>query len=221
MLFDAKGVDAKGEPPMIVIDRVACRTLGLSPKSIVNLAPERSAPFWEKLGLVYVPTPGAALLTSKDRADLDAALQAGADWIALSFVQRPDDVIVLADHFLSAQAELYGEQPKRLSDDAVATLRRYAWPGNVRELANVIEHAHVLAGQNLIEAGDLPERLRSIDEDGRTDPASDLCLADIERRAIAEALRRTNNKKFAACRLLGINIQRLNRKISKLGIRGR
>ncbi len=34
----------------------------------------------------------ASALTPKDRADLDAALQAGADWIALSFVQRPEDV---------------------------------------------------------------------------------------------------------------------------------
>ena len=31
-------------------------------------------------------------MTAKDRSDLDAALDAGVDWIALSFVQRPDDV---------------------------------------------------------------------------------------------------------------------------------
>jgi len=44
-----------------------------------------------------VNVPGVALpisaLTKKDRADLDFALEAGADWIALSFVQRPEDVI--------------------------------------------------------------------------------------------------------------------------------
>ncbi|WP_252405719.1 pyruvate kinase, partial [Escherichia coli] len=31
-------------------------------------------------------------LTDKDRSDLDAALNAGVDWIAVSFVQRPEDV---------------------------------------------------------------------------------------------------------------------------------
>src|SRR6202040_2097239 len=31
-------------------------------------------------------------LTGKDHSDLEAALDAGADWIALSFVQRPEDV---------------------------------------------------------------------------------------------------------------------------------
>ncbi|MFN3482813.1 MAG: pyruvate kinase, partial [Rhabdaerophilum calidifontis] len=34
----------------------------------------------------------SSALTDKDRSDLVAALEAGVDWIALSFVQRPDDV---------------------------------------------------------------------------------------------------------------------------------
>ncbi len=33
-----------------------------------------------------------AALTEKDRSDLDAALDLGVDWVALSFIQRPDDV---------------------------------------------------------------------------------------------------------------------------------
>jgi pyruvate kinase len=33
-----------------------------------------------------------AAMTEKDRSDLEAALDAGVDWVALSFVQRPDDV---------------------------------------------------------------------------------------------------------------------------------
>ena len=43
-----------------------------------------------------VNVPGVVLpltsLTAKDRRDLDLALELGADWIALSFVQRPEDV---------------------------------------------------------------------------------------------------------------------------------
>ena len=46
-----------------------------------------------------VNLPGAILplsaLTEKDLRDLDFALSLGADWIALSFVQRPDDVAEL------------------------------------------------------------------------------------------------------------------------------
>ncbi len=60
--------DAKENPPAIVLDRVALRGLDLSPKSKVAFVPESSTPFWESLGLVYVATPKAALLTSKERA---------------------------------------------------------------------------------------------------------------------------------------------------------
>jgi transcriptional regulator with PAS, ATPase and Fis domain len=135
--------------------------------------------------------------------------------------ERPDDVIVLANHFLNAQAAIYDESPKHLSPEAATLLQQHTWPGNVRELANVIEHAHVLAAGDEIAVSDLPERLRnaSNSDDDHTNGSRELRLVDVERRAIAEALRRTNFRKAAACRLLGINIQRLNRRMGKLGIR--
>jgi transcriptional regulator with PAS, ATPase and Fis domain len=132
--------------------------------------------------------------------------------------ERPGDILPLAQHFLDCQATLYSEQPKRLSDDAQAALLRHNWPGNVRELANVIEHAHVLSRGQIIDLPDLPDRLRTA-PGAFGAPVSDLYLLDIERRTIAEALRRSRYNKAEASRLLGINIQRLNRRIEKLGIR--
>lgn len=131
--------------------------------------------------------------------------------------ERPADVLPLARHFLNTQAELYDETPRSLSLEAADALHNYPWPGNVRELANVIEHAHVLAAANVIQISDLPERLRvgSLDT---TQAGNDLFLPDVERRTIAEALRRSDFNKTAACRMLGINIQKLNRRIERLGI---
>jgi transcriptional regulator with PAS, ATPase and Fis domain len=132
--------------------------------------------------------------------------------------ERPGDVLPLARYFLDAQADLYSEPAKSLSPECADILQAYPWPGNVRELANVIEHAHVLAAGALIEVPDLPERLRV----GSLDPTKhrgDLYLLDVERRTIAEALRRTKFNKAAASRMLGINIQKLNRRIERLGIR--
>lgn len=130
--------------------------------------------------------------------------------------ERPDDIPPLADHFLQAQADLYDEPKRCLSEEAAQALKRYAWPGNVRELSNAMEMAHVLARSATIEPANLPLSLQSPTAAG---PAvSDLCLAEIERRAIVEALRRTNCRKSAAARLLGINVQRLNRRISRFNI---
>jgi transcriptional regulator with PAS, ATPase and Fis domain len=133
--------------------------------------------------------------------------------------ERPTDVLPLAQRFLRLQSELYNEPLKRLTPEAVDAMLRYTWPGNVRELANAIEHAYVLSSCEAIRLSDLPERIRATLTDDRVAFASELCLADLERRAIAEALRRTRYNKSAAAKLLGIHIQKLSRRIEKLKVR--
>ncbi len=130
--------------------------------------------------------------------------------------ERPTDIVPLARHFLQQQASIYGETPKRLSPEAREILQGYAWPGNVRELANVVEHSHVLTDGNEITADDLPERIRAMASFG--DLGSDLRLEELERRAIHEALRRSNGNKASAARMVGLNIQKFNRHLSKLKI---
>jgi transcriptional regulator with PAS, ATPase and Fis domain len=130
--------------------------------------------------------------------------------------ERADDVLPLARHFLQLQAELYDEPVRQLAPDAAAALRAYDWPGNVREVANVMEQGHVLAVSPFIELADLPPHFNL--QTALRPVVSDLRLEDVERRAIIEALRRTKFCKAAAARLLGMNIQRLNRRIVRLCI---
>src|SRR5205807_1019794 len=98
--------------------------------------------------------------------------------------------LLLARHFLRAQAEAYGETPRRLSPESVHCLLDYSWPGNVRELAHVMEYVHVVSRGEVAEPADLPARVRS-PRSGQ-EMFSELRLEDVERRTIAEALRRTN-----------------------------
>ena len=130
--------------------------------------------------------------------------------------ERVEDVLPLADHFLQLQADLYEEPKRRLALEAAEALKQYSWPGNVRELANAMESAHVLAPGEEIRLADLPLRLQSPRPAGPS--ASELSLVEMERQLIREALRRTDFCKAAASRLLGINIQRLNRRIDRLKI---
>jgi len=134
-----------------------------------------------------------------------------------SLRDRIEDVAPLAEHFLKTQAELYKEPAKTLSPEVVQALQKYNWPGNVRELSNVMEHAHVIAGNNEITLDALPPRLRAVVLGGEV-LDDDLSLHDVERCTIAKALKKVNFNKAAAGRLLGINIQRLNRRIERLGI---
>jgi two-component system response regulator PilR (NtrC family) len=129
---------------------------------------------------------------------------------------RVDDIPQLADFFLERLAELGGDIQKKLSDEAVESLMNHSWPGNVRELFNVLEHAWVLADGNVIGLSDLPAPLST--GGYRAYHPSDLNLEAMERRVIIEALKRSQYNRTAACKLLGLELRRLNRRITSLKI---
>ncbi len=68
---------------------------------------------------------------------------------------HPDDVPVIAEHFLAKYAAEYNQPPKRLSDKASRALKGYHWPGNVRELRNLMERLVILAPGDEIDTSDL------------------------------------------------------------------
>jgi DNA-binding NtrC family response regulator len=73
--------------------------------------------------------------------------------------ERPEDIPLLAEHFL---ARFRGQAARRVTGfapDAVARLVAHPWPGNVRELRNAIERAVVLGDGDRIRADDLPPQL--------------------------------------------------------------
>src|SRR5213076_2090919 len=133
---------------------------------------------------------------------------------------RPEDIPLLVEHFLRRFSREYQVAAKRLAGEAMERLRTYAWPGNVRELQNTIERAFALAAAETITLDDLPAAVRGLPSPDA--PALDLSdvptLAEAERRLFAAALRKSGGNKNEAARLLGIDRQRLYRKIEKYGL---
>ena len=74
-------------------------------------------------------------VTDKDRADLAFALEHGADWVALSFVQRPDDVA----------------EGRKLIGNAAGLLVKLEKPAAIRRLDEIIDLADAL----MVARGDL------------------------------------------------------------------
>jgi len=68
---------------------------------------------------------------------------------------RPDDILILAEHFMTELAREYGRRPKKFDAGAVAGLQSYRWPGNVRELRNVIERMIIMVPGDTITLADL------------------------------------------------------------------
>ncbi|MBK8013722.1 MAG: sigma-54-dependent Fis family transcriptional regulator [Deltaproteobacteria bacterium] len=71
-----------------------------------------------------------------------------------SLRDRPDDVDLLASHFLERVNRKLGKQV-RFSADALRALTQHPWPGNVRELENKIEQLVVMSNGPWIRPEDL------------------------------------------------------------------
>lgn len=117
--------------------------------------------------------------------------------------QRPGDAVLLARHFVRRFARELGSPVTGLAPDAVAAIDGYAWPGNVRELENRLKRAVIMAEGKLVGALDL-------DLPGISEEAFDLinlraAREKADRRAIHQALVRTENNISGAAKLLGIS----------------
>ncbi len=66
--------------------------------------------------------------------------------------ERPEDVPLLARHFLAQIAARTGRRPRALEPDALACLCALPYPGNVRQLRNLLEAASVLAEDGITRA---------------------------------------------------------------------
>jgi two-component system response regulator AtoC len=73
--------------------------------------------------------------------------------------ERPEDVPLLAAHFLEKHARALRRTLRGFSPEAMRVLAGHAWPGNVRELENVVERAVAVAGGEQVEPDDLPPDL--------------------------------------------------------------
>jgi DNA-binding NtrC family response regulator len=125
-----------------------------------------------------------------------------------SLRERPDDIPLLADHFLTRAATALGKRLEGFDEDARAWLLQHRWPGNVRELENVVERATTLARGTLITRADLGVEFAPEAASLGLRPT----LAELEERYIQRVLEETRGDKVAAARILGISVRTLQRR---------
>ena len=127
--------------------------------------------------------------------------------------ERPDDIIPLAEHFLSGLT-LTGSSAKELGESARDALQTYPWPGNVRELAHTMERACFaahLAGTDEISPEDLRRPL-SADNGGML-----VSLEEAQERHIKAVLARLDGNRKKAAEVLNVTERHLYRLLSRLG----
>jgi DNA-binding NtrC family response regulator len=134
--------------------------------------------------------------------------------------ERPEDVALLAEHFLHALAEDKGGTTRTLTPDALSALQAYEWPGNVRELENALERAAILSKGDAVDVDALPSRITNpesaplVSERPHTNPTLEL----IERAYILWVLQAEGGNKARAAEVLGIDPSTLYRKLNRYGM---
>lgn len=142
---------------------------------------------------------------------------------------RPDDVAILAGHFVDRLCKNLKKSPPVLEPVSLRTLQAYPWPGNVRELQNCIECAVILADGGTIHPRHLKLSFATrdsesvspwnqIDLTGTLSEASKRVLIEVERRKIECALTETFGNKVQAAEILRVSYKTLLMKLKKYGI---
>ena len=124
-----------------------------------------------------------------------------------SLAERAGDAVLLARHFATRFARDLNPRVQGLAPDALAAIEAYPWPGNVRELENRLKRAVIMADGKLVGASDLDLPGAAANGPDERDVALNLRAARevADRRAIRQALTRTENNISGAAKLLGIS----------------
>ncbi|RMH79983.1 MAG: sigma-54-dependent Fis family transcriptional regulator [Acidobacteria bacterium] len=137
--------------------------------------------------------------------------------------ERGEDIILLAEYFLSRFLKEYGKRSKYLTQSAKELLLSYQWKGNVRELKNLMERLAILHEGNQIDEKDLRSIL------GFTHQPGDLSFLlserelkkakrEFEKLFIERKLREHNYDLKKTAEAIGIDLSNLYRKIRQYEI---
>jgi len=135
--------------------------------------------------------------------------------------RRPEDIEMLAMHFLKRFAAETGRRVRGFTPEALEAMRTYHWPGNIRELRNCIERAVVLSQDDSVDAHELALSQLSFSGDtgrlpsGRPAPFLPISLDEVERKHVLATLEAVGGNKTKAAAILGIERSTLDRKMAR------
>jgi DNA-binding NtrC family response regulator len=148
--------------------------------------------------------------------------------------ERPQDVVVLAEHFIKKYAAANGMPERPLGQEARRRLMGHAWPGNVRELENAMHRAVLLAsgpeidaeairlpdGQPMGSAGTGPVAQASMAAEAAVRSFVGQTVAQMEQALILDTLSHCLGNRTHAANILGISIRTLRNKLNEYSAAG-
>jgi len=223
------GLFVRANGGTLLLDEIGDMPLEIQPKLLRALQDRKVRPVGSETEVAF----DARIVAATNR-DLEAAVTAKTFredlYFRLAVItidlpslrSRGDDVLLLAQHFISEFAVQAGKNVKGLSPQAAQKLLAYAWPGNVRELRNCMERAVALTHFDHVTAADLPERIRHHKTHYGLLPSEDpkdlVTMHEIEKRYIFRVLQAVGGSRTEAARILGLDRKTLYRKLDAYGV---
>ena len=123
--------------------------------------------------------------------------------------ERPEDIPLLAAHFVEKFSTLAGKKISGFSENAADLLKNRQWDGNVRELENVIQRAVFLCKGKIIASDDLmlEDTIEGTGFRGK--------IRDMEKDLILQTLRNMNGNKTMAAKVLGVSVRTIRNKLNE------
>ncbi len=142
-----------------------------------------------------------------------------------SLRERKEDIIPLANHFISMYNRDFNKKVKGISGPAEKIMTDYSWPGNIRELKNVIERAIILGNDDSLLLEHLPMEIVSkvspqtsgSSESSFRLPPEGIDIEEVEKELIRQALEVTEWNQSKAAKKLNLGIDAFRYRMKKFG----
>lgn len=134
---------------------------------------------------------------------------------------RPEDILLLADHFLQLFCRQANRRPLLMSAEARQRLQSHNWPGNIRELRNLMERVAFLCAGERVEVEDLAFMLspeKEVESPILMNSPLSEATDEFQREYIRKAIERVKENMSEAAKALGLHRSNLYRKMRQLGM---
>jgi len=218
-----KGLFQEADGGTIFLDEIGDMSMALQAKLLRVLQDKKVKPVGEnvykKINVRILAATNRGLKSAIVKGEFREDLFYRLNVIAIDMPplrERREDIILLAQHFLSKYTAIHHGTPRRFSKEALAHLMKQIWPGNIRELENLIERAVVIC-----PGVELQEKDLALDEVGNKEifqksaDSNYLSLEEIEIRYIGFILDKTGGKKEDAAQILKIDRATLRRRLAE------
>jgi Nif-specific regulatory protein len=138
---------------------------------------------------------------------------------------RADDVLELADFFLTMFCNKIGRNKPKWTESAKKRLLAHEWPGNVRELRNIVERIAYLTAEDTIDDSQIDFVRSPRGQQSETESFIDLrksladATSDFQIRYIEEQIKAAHRNVTQAAERMGLQRSNLYRKMKQLGMK--